>query len=98
MIITSRNPMTLTNSRREQFAQHFVTTGNAAGAARAIGFTKHCSARGSDLLRRPDVQARVEELMRGRPALPTRIAHTLDAATLRRVDDAISFLSGLAGK
>jgi hypothetical protein len=86
------------NARHEAFAVHFAANGSASGAAAAIGYTKFLAQRGSDLLRRPDVQARVEELLRDRPSLPARLAHHMDAATLRRVDDAINFLSGLAGK
>jgi phage terminase small subunit len=85
----------LTNSKHESFAIAFVETGNAAEAARAIGFLNHSAQRGSDLLRRPDVQARVEELMRDRPSLPTRLAHRLDAETLHRASQAIAFLSSL---
>jgi hypothetical protein len=85
----------LTNSKHERFCQHFVTNGNAASAARSIGHLNYPAQRGSDLLRRPDVQARVEELMRDRPSLPTRIARHLDAATLARASQAIAFLSSL---
>ena len=83
------------SKRHELFAVTFVETGNAAEAARAIGFLNHSAQRGSDLLRRPDVAARVEELMRERPSLPTRLAHRFDAETLHRAAQAISFLSSL---
>jgi phage terminase small subunit len=83
----------LANAKHEKFAAAFVETGNAA--ARTIGYSNHAAQRGSDLLRRPDVQARVEELMRSRPSLPTRIARHLDAATLARASQAITFLSSL---
>jgi len=85
----------LTNTRWEAFAQHFAQHGNAADAARAIGYLNYPAQRGSDLLRRPDVQARVEQLLRDRPSLPTRLAHRLDAATLHRASQAISFLASL---
>jgi phage terminase small subunit len=49
----------LTNPKLEIFCQHFVANGNAASAARAIGYSNHPAQRGSDLLRRPDIQARV---------------------------------------
>jgi phage terminase small subunit len=85
----------LTNARWEKFAQHFAANGNAAEAARAIGYLNHSAQRGSDLLRRPDVQARVEELLRNRPSLPARLAHRLDADTLHRAAQAVSFLASL---
>jgi phage terminase small subunit len=83
------------SKRHEKFAVAFVETGNAAEAARAIGFLNHPAQRGSDLLRRPDVQARIEELMRDRPSLPTRLANRLDAETLHRAAQAVSFLASL---
>jgi phage terminase small subunit len=85
----------LSNERHELFAVAFVVTGNAASAARAIGHSRHPAQRGSDLLRRPDVQARVEELMRDRPSLPTRLARRLDADTLHRAAQAVAFLASL---
>jgi phage terminase small subunit len=87
--------MTLQNERHELFAVAFVETGNAASAARTIGYVNHAAQRASDLLRRPDVAARVEELMRARPALPTRLARHLDAVTLARAAQAVSFLASL---
>jgi phage terminase small subunit len=86
----------LTNDRHERFAQQLAQHGNAAKAARQVGYSSHPAQRGSDLLRRPDVQARVEELLRDRPSLPSRLAHRLDADTLRRAAQAISFLASLA--
>jgi phage terminase small subunit len=85
----------LANARHETFCQHFVVNGNAAGAARAIGYSNYSAQRGSDLLRRPDVATRVEELMRDRPSLPTRLANRLDAETLHRAAQAVSFLASL---
>jgi hypothetical protein len=90
-----QNMTALTNARHEAFCQHFVVNGNAAEAARAIGHLNYPAQRGSDLLRRPDVQARVEELMRDRPNLPARLAHRLDADTLHRAAQAVSFLASL---
>jgi phage terminase small subunit len=87
--------MTLQNPKHEAFAVTFVKSGNAAEAARVIGYSSHAAQRGSDLLRRPDVQARVEELMRNRPSLPTRLARRLDAVTLHRAAEAVAFLSSL---
>jgi hypothetical protein len=89
------NQMKLPNARHEKFAQAFVETGNAASAARAIGHLNFSAQRGSDLLHRPDVQARVEQLMRDRPSLPTRLARRLDADTLSRAAKAVSFLASL---
>jgi phage terminase small subunit len=86
----------LTNAKHESFAIAFVETGNAAEAARTIGYLSYPAQRGSDLLRRPDVQARVEELMRDRPSLPTRLARHLDAVTLARAAQAVAFLASLA--
>jgi phage terminase small subunit len=86
----------LSNTKHEKFAVAFTETGNAAEAARTIGYANYSAQRGSDLLRRPDVQARVEELMRGRPSLPTRLAHRLDAETLQRAAQAVAFLASLA--
>jgi phage terminase small subunit len=88
--------MTLTNPLHEQFAMHIAATGNAAEAARSIGYDRNARQRGSQLLRRPDVQARVEELLRDRPSLPTRLAQRLDAATLHRAAQAVAFLASLA--
>jgi hypothetical protein len=62
----------------------------------AIGHTRHMAQRGSDMLRRPDVAARVQELLAARPSLPSRLAHRLDADTLHRAAQAISFLASLA--
>jgi hypothetical protein len=81
--------------KHEAFCQHFVASGNSAAAARSVGYLNHPAKRGSDLLRRVDVQVRVEELMRDRPSLPTRLARRLDAETLHRAAQAISFLSSL---
>jgi hypothetical protein len=88
--------MTLQNAKHETFCQHFATNGNAAEAARAIGHLNYPAQRGSDLLRRPLIQARVEELLRDRPSLPARLARHLDAATLHRAAQAISFHASLA--
>jgi hypothetical protein len=88
--------MTLQNERNETFCQHFAANGNAAEAARAIGYLNHPAARGHDLLRRPDVAARVQELLRDRPTLPTRLAHRLDADTLHKAAQAVAFLASLA--
>jgi phage terminase small subunit len=85
----------LANKRHEKFVQHFAANGNAAEAARTIGYSSHSAQRGSDLLRRPDVQARVEQLMRDRPSLPTRLANRLDAATLHKASEAVAFLASL---
>jgi phage terminase small subunit len=81
--------------KHEFFCQHFVQHGNAAEAARAIGYFNYSAQRGSDLLRRPEIATRVEELMRDRPSLPARLAHRLDAATLARAAQAVSFLASL---
>jgi phage terminase small subunit len=86
----------LTNTRWEQFAQHFAANGNAADAARQVGYSSHPAARGHDILQRPDVAARVQELLAARPSLPARLAHRLDAGTLHRAAQAISFLASLA--
>jgi phage terminase small subunit len=85
----------LTNAKHETFCQHFAQHGNAAEAARAIGYLNYSAQRGSDLLRRPEIAARVEELMRDRPSLPARLAHRFDAATLARAAQAVSFLASL---
>jgi phage terminase small subunit len=87
--------MTLENERHEKFAVAFVKSGNAASAARAIGYSSYSAQRGSDLLRRPEIATRVEELLRDRPSLPTRLAHRLDADTLHRAAQAVSFLASL---
>jgi hypothetical protein len=87
--------MTLQNERHETFCQHFAANGNAADAARSIGYLNYSAQRGSDLLRRPNVAARVQELLRDRPSLPTRLAHRLDADTLHRAAQAVSFLASL---
>jgi hypothetical protein len=81
----------LANARHEAFCQHFAANGNAAEAARSIGYLNYSAQRGSDMLRRPDVQARVEQLLRDRPSLPTR----LDAGTLHKASEAIAFLASL---
>jgi hypothetical protein len=88
--------MTLQNAKHEKFAVAFVANGNAAEAARAIGYLNYSAQRGSDLLRRPEIATRVEELMRDRPSLPTRLAHRLDAETLARAAQAVAFLASLA--
>jgi phage terminase small subunit len=85
----------LTNMKHEKFAIAFVKSGNAAEAARTIGYSSHPAQRGSDLLRRPEIATRVEELMRDRPSLPTRLANRLDAETLHRAAQAVSFLASL---
>jgi phage terminase small subunit len=85
----------LTNERHERFAQQLAQHGNAAKAARQVGYSSHPAQRGSDLLRRRDVQARVEELLADRPSLPTRLARRLDADTLARAAQAVSFLASL---
>jgi phage terminase small subunit len=85
----------LANARHEAFCQHFAANGNAAEAARSIGYLNYSAQRGSDMLRRPDVQARVEQLLRDRPSLPTRLAHRLDAGTLHKASEAIAFLASL---
>jgi hypothetical protein len=85
----------LTNERHELFAVTFVETGSAAAAARVIGHSRHPAARGHDILQRPDVAARVRELLANRPSLPTRLAHRLDAGTLHKASQAIAFLASL---
>jgi hypothetical protein len=85
----------LANTKHETFCQHFVANGNAAEAARAIGYLSHSAQRGSDLLRRPEIATPVEELLAARPSLPSRVARRLDADTLHRAAQAISFLASL---
>jgi len=85
----------LQNERWEQFAQHFAANGNAADAARQVGYSSHPAARGHDILQRPDVAARVQELLADRPSLPHRLAHRLDAETIRRASVAINLLASL---
>jgi phage terminase small subunit len=88
--------MTLSNERHEFFCQQFAANGNAAEAARSVGYHNYSAQRGSDLLRRPNIAARVEELMRDRPSLPARLAHRLDADTLHKAAQAVAFLASLA--
>jgi hypothetical protein len=85
----------LLNTKHEAFAQHVAQHGNVADAARSVGYLNHPAQRGSDLLRRPDVQARVEELLRDRPSLPARLAQHLDAATVQRLSAAVALLASL---
>jgi hypothetical protein len=97
----------LTNAKLEKFARHFSETGSISGAAAAAGFSRHLAARGSDLLKRADVAARVRELVADRLTsrgelspqvvrhLPS-LAHRLDADTLHRAAQAVAFLASLA--
>jgi phage terminase small subunit len=56
------------NERNERFARVFAETGSITQAAAAAGYQKHLSSRGSDLLKRPDVAARVKTLVAQRLA------------------------------
>jgi phage terminase small subunit len=71
--------MTLANPRHETFAQHFAETGSVTDAARAAGYSRHLSSRGSDLLRRPEVRARVETLVAMRLSKTGHLAPAADA-------------------
>ena len=53
-------PLTL---RQEAFCRHFAATGNAAGAAREVGYAEGSARQtGHDLLERPDIAARVRDI------------------------------------
>jgi hypothetical protein len=70
--------------------------GTLPGPQELSAISSHPAQRGSDLLRRPEIATRVEELMRNRPSLPTRLARRFDAATLARAAQALAFLASLA--
>jgi phage terminase small subunit len=55
--------MILSNERHEAFCRVFAETGSVTSAALAAGYSRHLSSRGSDLLKRADVTARVRELV-----------------------------------
>lgn len=83
----------LKNEMHEEFAHQYVLNGgNAAAAARHVGVMAHPASRGSDLLHRKDVRARVEELS---GSLPVRLAHRVGSATLQDLQAAISKLIAL---
>jgi phage terminase small subunit len=87
--------MTLQKAKHEFFAQHFVANGNAAEAARAIGYSRHAAQRGSDLLRRPDVAARVQEIMAGRPTIPARLALRLESDIIKQMAAVVAAFASL---
>ena len=55
--------MRLSNPRHEAFCQEYAACGNATEAAREVGYEyEHAANQGYRLLRRPDIQARLEEI------------------------------------
>lgn len=85
--------MQLINQKHEAFAQEFVSNGgNASAAARAIGLMAHPASRGSDMMRRVDVQERIAEL---NGTLPVRLAHKVGSTTLNDLRDAVARLIAL---
>jgi hypothetical protein len=64
----------LINPRHEAFAVAVAATGSISEAARAAGYTRHVSSRGSDPLRRPEVKQRVETLVAQRLSTTGQLA------------------------